>query len=413
MSLEPAEKKQLRKFLVDRFILEELKDLAFDLGTDYELFPHSKKATLARELIDHFEQRDNLGSLIKEVLQKRPDGSLLVPLLAKFPPPDPLTKKVQIIVTADLLEDATDFLDDFAKMLNCSKDEVVLIGMAKGSLRLLVNLPEKVVGSLNTPQKRGLADSKYKVISITAFDSLDSISRETWRFVICSKPPSQQGTILHPTVSWEDALKVAQETLSTGDTPIKRSDEEWIRQLKNEDLQSKKDLWEMLFKFAWGTAFHYTESPTRSEDISRDAAVTAYEKIMTRGINQYSYKSPFPGYCRIIVVNTVRTRLRKEPPASDEIEQSVADPESLKEPFLSAGFETVNKRLQPCLEKLTARESQVVEYYYFRGLEPSEAAKKLTISRNNFHRIAHRARRKLHNCLNEHGYQFADDVLSM
>ena len=36
----PADKNRLRQFLMDRFSLDELKELAFDLGVDPELLRH-------------------------------------------------------------------------------------------------------------------------------------------------------------------------------------------------------------------------------------------------------------------------------------------------------------------------------------------------------------------------------------
>jgi hypothetical protein len=69
---EPAEKALLRRFLVNRFSLSELKDLAFDLGVDHEILPHETKRGLARELITYFEHRDQLGCLMARVLRPQP-----------------------------------------------------------------------------------------------------------------------------------------------------------------------------------------------------------------------------------------------------------------------------------------------------------------------------------------------------
>ena len=38
-----SEKANLRQFISSRFSLDELKDLTFDLGVDYESFPHNSK----------------------------------------------------------------------------------------------------------------------------------------------------------------------------------------------------------------------------------------------------------------------------------------------------------------------------------------------------------------------------------
>jgi hypothetical protein len=42
---------RLRQFLTERFSLSELKDLSFDLGVDYEMFPHQTKGELTSKEI--------------------------------------------------------------------------------------------------------------------------------------------------------------------------------------------------------------------------------------------------------------------------------------------------------------------------------------------------------------------------
>ena len=53
--LEPAERAYLRQFLVDHFSLDDLLDIAFDLGVDSELFAYSAVRSLARDLIERFQ----------------------------------------------------------------------------------------------------------------------------------------------------------------------------------------------------------------------------------------------------------------------------------------------------------------------------------------------------------------------
>jgi len=81
--LEPAERMRLRQFLMDRFSLDGLKELAFDLGVDHQRFPHETIGDFARELISHFERRSQLGHLVAEALQRRHDDDL-APLAAKL-----------------------------------------------------------------------------------------------------------------------------------------------------------------------------------------------------------------------------------------------------------------------------------------------------------------------------------------
>jgi hypothetical protein len=221
MESELSERAQLRRFLVSRFDLDELKDLAFDLGVDSQLFVHGNKRELSRELIAYCERRGMLSLLVTEALKHRPDNSL-VQLLTKLPPASQPFKKVQIIVAEDLLEDVSEFLEELAAKLNVAQDEVVLISSTWGSMRLLVSLPQEKSNSLTGSQLRTLAGDKYH-ISITAFDSLDSLSQNTWRFVSRDRPPIRQGNQLRPTVSWQDARKMIAEAAHTRHTPSEQS----------------------------------------------------------------------------------------------------------------------------------------------------------------------------------------------
>lgn len=74
--LEPDERAKLRQFLTNRFSLTELKNLAFDLGVDYELLLHDTTPNLARELIAHLDRKDQLDRLLTEITRLRPDNEL-------------------------------------------------------------------------------------------------------------------------------------------------------------------------------------------------------------------------------------------------------------------------------------------------------------------------------------------------
>jgi site-specific recombinase XerD len=67
-----SERAKLRQFLTKHFSLDDLKDLAFDLGVDFQSFPHDTTRGFARELIAHFERRGTLDDLRRDVLRKRP-----------------------------------------------------------------------------------------------------------------------------------------------------------------------------------------------------------------------------------------------------------------------------------------------------------------------------------------------------
>jgi SOS-response transcriptional repressor LexA len=209
VALEPTERAKLRRFLVDHFDLNEQKDLAFDLGVDYQLFSHQTTQGLARELITYFERRSQLSSLVAEVLRQRYDDDL-AQLLAKLPPRSP-RKKIQIFVTQDLLEDVSGLRDELAAKLKLPNDEVALICAAGGSMRLLVGLPERAADLRILSDVHSLGAGRHQVISITNFDSLDSASQKAWRLVARNWPPVFQGSLLRPAVYWQDAFEAAKE----------------------------------------------------------------------------------------------------------------------------------------------------------------------------------------------------------
>jgi hypothetical protein len=55
---------ELRQKLVEKYSLEDLRDLCFDLKVDYESLPGEGKAAKARELIAYMQRRDRLPELI-------------------------------------------------------------------------------------------------------------------------------------------------------------------------------------------------------------------------------------------------------------------------------------------------------------------------------------------------------------
>jgi hypothetical protein len=226
MALEPIERAGLRQFLENRFDLNDLKTLAFDLSVDFQLFSHETKRELSLGLIAYFEHRDQLSCLVTEVLRWRCDNDL-AQMLTKLPPYSPSTK-VQIIVSEDLLDDFSELLEKLAMKLKVSKDEVVLIGAAWGSMRLLVGLPEKAADLRVLSEIRSLGDDKYQIVSIAAFDSLEPASQKAWLLVARDWPPVRRGDVLHPIISWMDALEATRK--ASLNMPIKAYDATILRE---------------------------------------------------------------------------------------------------------------------------------------------------------------------------------------
>ena len=82
VSLKSAEEKQndsatyqtrLRNILVDRFSLDELRTLCFDMALDYDMLPGQGKEAKARELITFMNRRNRLDELVQSINDARPN----------------------------------------------------------------------------------------------------------------------------------------------------------------------------------------------------------------------------------------------------------------------------------------------------------------------------------------------------
>jgi len=184
-----------------------------------------------------------------------------------------------------------------------------------------------------------------------------------------------------------------------------RSDQEWIRALKAREPEALKDLWALLFNYGSYYAYHYGVS----EDVGRDAAVEAYQRVLKRGLQQYAFRCTFRGYCRVIVVNEVRRLLNPQEKDPVELDEEVVGNEAPSLPRASRS--EVLQRLEPCLEQLKAQEEKVITLRYFQEVDPDRVASHLGITRNYVNVIAYRARRKLRDCLKRRGYKTVTDVL--
>jgi hypothetical protein len=179
--LQPSDRTAITDFLVQRFSLDEIKALAFNLGIDYENFPHDSKPTLSRELFTYCERTSQVGCLLTEVLKERADGAM-GQLLANVGGCAP-RKKVQIIISENKIASKPELLANLAQLLGVSPDEVMLIGAAPGSIYLLVSLPAEAADELVHLQPKRLVDGKYHVQAITPFDALPLGMQQDWRSI--------------------------------------------------------------------------------------------------------------------------------------------------------------------------------------------------------------------------------------
>jgi len=209
--LKPAQRTEVRQSLVQNFSITEMKTLAFDLGVDYELFPHETKGDLPHELISYCERRGRSNDLVNLMASQRSNIGL-EKLLVDLPPSRP-HQKVQISISVEPHQPISEskLRKGLAAMCGVGQDEIMIIGAAWGTLRLLVGLP-KEVDLRNLLEAHGLDSGDYQIVESTAFESLDSMSQKTWRVLACNRPPESQDDILKPTTTWQTALVVTKAT---------------------------------------------------------------------------------------------------------------------------------------------------------------------------------------------------------
>ncbi len=87
----------LRQAMTDRFSLQEIKDICFDLGIDADSLDSTTKGTLVRELLARLEQRNGRVTLIAWLRANRPDTDW----------PDPFSSEPDSSETATPREQAT------------------------------------------------------------------------------------------------------------------------------------------------------------------------------------------------------------------------------------------------------------------------------------------------------------------
>lgn len=182
------------------------------------------------------------------------------------------------------------------------------------------------------------------------------------------------------------------------------TDHELIERLRQGDPQADGALWEMLYAYASTLAYVY-----RDEDVRRDAAASAYERMKKSGIWGFKFECPFSLYCKKIVVNEclrILGRRSAEWLPLEDFEEMLASPE----PDPVANPACIRQRMQSCWEELTERARGVLSQFYYEGKSPEEIARTWNTNRNNVNKICHDARLALRRCLEEQGYRSAEDV---
>jgi RNA polymerase sigma factor (sigma-70 family) len=187
-----------------------------------------------------------------------------------------------------------------------------------------------------------------------------------------------------------------------------RSDEEWIRLLKQDNPQAVHDLWILLYTYAVNAKRRYHTD----DDATQTAVLEAYTRIRTRGVYQFRFDCPFPAYCRVILIREL-LRLLKERASNNienELDEEKLDPADQQVEAPPPSRPVQRALLQPCLDQLTSREREIIQRRYFERQDPQTVADHLGLSRNNLNVITHRARLKLKVCLESRGYRSSTDL---
>lgn len=209
--LEPHEQAGLYKFLEVFFSLDELKSLAFELGTGYELFFQSHKDPLVLDLVRTCERQEQLGLLIAKIMQQRPEDPFLALLQAKLPPTLP-REKAQIVLAHEHGSrlNQREIESALAEFFGVHQNQVNVMGLADiadDTLRLLVSLPHGAAFPQVRLGSHKLFNDKYEIFFVTALNTLDQASQRAWHLIATNYPPRQQSTVLLPSVSWEKTFR--------------------------------------------------------------------------------------------------------------------------------------------------------------------------------------------------------------
>ena len=184
-------------------------------------------------------------------------------------------------------------------------------------------------------------------------------------------------------------------------------DIDFVRLLKLGDKQALNQLWKSLYRDSQKISRKYNQPV----DIGYDAAIRAYENLVSRGIAKFEFRSSFRSYCWTIVTRELIRLLKKEVFTETldlEIEVHAAEPT----PEKKATPDTILDRIQPCLDLLKGNRLLIFNKIDIDLKNPGEVAEELGLSRNNVNQIASRARREIRACLEGYGFKSVSDVMA-
>lgn len=174
----------LYDFMIERFTLDELKDLAFRSGINYEQFESDTRQKMARGLISYCTRTSTppLSCLIGTMAQLRPDP-LVAAMLLKLPSCKP-NKIVQIVISKDAATYSVKMAalkDELARLAQKYPDEISVLGVMAGSVKILMSLPADGADALLAHHTDSLMGGELRVESLQAFESLPLDLRLAWQ----------------------------------------------------------------------------------------------------------------------------------------------------------------------------------------------------------------------------------------
>lgn len=186
----------------------------------------------------------------------------------------------------------------------------------------------------------------------------------------------------------------------------RQNNRDWIRQLRYGDEDADQALWEMLYRDGVAVAHKYDQL----DDMGYDVALFCYETIHRVGLKQFNFQSSFRSYCWTIMARELFKRLKKEREWTS-LEWDVQGKSDIE--LNPAAIERINERLELCVTRLDERKRAVFDLIYKQDLSVGDAAEQMEITRSNAYQLAWRARRDIRRCLEQFGFLFSDDVLSL
>lgn len=233
---QSPERVELHQLLEKQFNLTELKNLAFYIGVNYELFRHNVISDFARELILYCERRERLSCLVAEIIRQRRNlVEKLTGWLAKLPPCREMAK-VQVII-AEPIADAPALLAALASALRVPIEEIELITAVRGTSRLLLQIPVTAVDFTQFSRIFSLLNGQYHVLSIEDFLFLDQTIQQVWQLAATQYPPMSHQQTLYPVISWQTAQELAGVKIQKSELPSQTTStvpEHWLAQVTNQ-----------------------------------------------------------------------------------------------------------------------------------------------------------------------------------